>query len=112
MQPSTAKLRKLSDEDYAATLAQPMSPASLESTDIPYAWDYIISMPGDAFEGYRFHSTTFEAFRTPDGHFEHVLVPTTGTAFYIAIVFDRFNQSVVGHYFTLRSRYETPVAST
>lgn len=72
-------------------------------TDDPDAavdiWPYVGSIPEGDLKGASFEVGAVElVYRSSDGQFDHVLVPTSRTNVYLVIVVSRPTRSIAGHH--------------
>src|SRR5205823_1065423 len=98
--------RKLSGDEIVAMRVLPLE--AVADQDLPAIWDtlgdayeYVIGMPDDAWEGHRFYSTRADVFYSADGRYEHDCFPTIheDTMPFLVVLRDRNTQAVLGHYF-------------
>ncbi|MCW1926660.1 hypothetical protein OKA05_29170 [Luteolibacter arcticus] len=92
-------MKQLDDAAFRATFGEPMVPVT-DDEEPPFDfWDYFEEIPEDDFEGYDCSAGAVDqAWRTPDGRFEHVLVNSEEEAdVFMVVVLDRDAGVVHGH---------------
>lgn len=90
--------RVLSEAEFRATLAAPMQEVTRTATDVLDIWPYVESIPPNDLEAHRVQDGIVEyVYRTPDDHFDHVLIPTNAANVYLVVVVDLVSDRVHGH---------------
>ncbi len=86
--------RRLSDDEFSATFAEPM-------TDVTAGVDigsYVAQVPAADLEGHAVSDRRIErVYHAGDGHFAHVLVATRTPNVFLTVVVDLQAKTVYGH---------------
>ena len=103
--------RLLHDETFHATFAEPMR--SAEGDEGPPCvdiWPYIEAIPGDDLISFSVRGQDVECvWRTGDGRYDHVLIPTHTKNVYLVIVVDLEETRIFGHHvINLNEKYGLP----
>ena len=99
----------LSDAAFHATFnqMQDVTETAESAVDI---WPYVESITGADLDGTSIHERDVESvYRTGDGRFDHVLIPTNYQNVHLVIVVDRLAPTVMGHHLlNLNDKYGLP----
>lgn len=89
---------RLTDDSYRQTFAAPMMRVLGEEAPPFNFWPYFDQIPAMDFEGHDCSAgrVTY-VYREPSGRYEHVLIDSERRDFFMAVVLDRQNLTVVGH---------------
>ncbi len=91
--------RLLAEEEFLATLAEPMKNVTGQERNVLDIWPYADAVPISDLEGHVVHDRFVEyIYRTPDNRFDHVLVMTKTKNVYLAVVVDLEHDAVYGHH--------------
>lgn len=91
-------MKKLSEAEYLATLAEPMKRLSSDSAAPFDVWDYFDAIPQSDFEHHDCSagSVTY-VWEHPTGSFQHVLVDSEDKNVFMVLVLDIASHTVLGH---------------
>lgn len=96
--PAPFQLRRLSEDAFRATLAEPMRRVAPDSGRPFDFWPYFDAIPTEDFAGHDCSAGRVDhVFRHPDGVLEHVLVSSEHRDIFMVLVIDRRARRVVGH---------------
>ena len=104
-------MRLLDDASFPATFGDRMRDVageeSIEPVDI---WPYVDGIPRDDVRPFEIAGQDVEhVYRTSDGRFDHVLIPTKTKSVYLAVVIDLAAKSVYRHHvLNLNEKYGLP----
>lgn len=100
-------LRKLGDEEFESLMILPFQLLRCDPNEIPTCClIYIMAMTSQETEGCRFLSTSARVFRMSGGCIDHFLFGTKEPPNWIAIVYSRTKDFVIGHRVVLYDKYE------
>jgi hypothetical protein len=101
-------MKALSEAEYLDTMRSPMRDVTTEPGDVIDIWPYIesvaleVGLPPSVLQ----HQFVEYVYRTFDGAFDHVLVPTGKKNIFVAVIVCRTEFSVHGHYLLdLKEKY-------
>jgi len=94
----SVKLPLLSEQEFKATLAEPMQQLDKE-TEPPFVfWPYFDAIPAADFCDHDCSDGAVDVvYRNPTGRYEHVLVRSDDTNVFMVLVLDRSEGVVLGH---------------
>ena len=93
-------MKALSEAEYLDTMRSPMRDVTTEPGEVIDIWPYIGSVASEA----RLPPSVIQdelveyVYRTSDGAFDHVLVPTGKKNIFLAVIVSRTESSIHGHY--------------
>ena len=89
----------MTESDFKATMRDPMVDVTAEPGSVIDIWPYVagvaaeVSLPALVLE----KELVETVYRSGDGKFDHVLLPTEEKNRYVVVVVDRTNAVVAGH---------------
>ena len=92
------------------TIVRPVHKLTEVEPDEVEVWPYVERIPAKDFRGYSIEGNDVECvFRGNDGHYDHVLIPTTTSNTYLIVIVDRRANEVLGHHVLHRNDlYDLP----
>lgn len=92
------KTRRLTEDDFKATMTPKMHNVQDSATDVLDIWPYVHLVPSDDLEGHVIYEPFFDGVhRTEDDRFDHVLVMTKTKNVYLVVVVDLASDDFHGH---------------
>ncbi len=93
------KLKKLSHEEYQATLQAPMLDVTLTVEPVLDIWPYVEAVPEADLAGYFLADGLVEhVYQHPSKELLHVLVSTDDSDVFLAVIVDSGKPKIIGHY--------------
>jgi len=90
-------MKRLSEAEYLATLAEPMKRVP-EETNAPFDfWEYFDAIPKSDFENNEDIGSVTYVWNHPDGRYQHVLIDCTDPNVFMTLVLDLTTKCVLGH---------------
>jgi hypothetical protein len=90
--------RRLTEDEFKATMTAPMHDVTESPTEILDIWQYVPSVPSSDLEGHSIYDRFVEVvYRSEDDRFDHVLVMTRTKNVYLAVVVDLAHDLIYGH---------------
>ena len=97
--------RLLDPATVLSTIVHPMRRLSEVPRDEIEVWPYVDELPDDPTDG----NDVECVYRSADGRWDHVLIPTEVDPMYLVVVVDVVRNEVLGHHvLTLNDQYGVP----
>jgi len=103
---------RLDEAAYRATFRPPMRDVTEDAEPAVDVWTYVHAIPMPELGDIRYRDGEVEhVYRSDDGQFDHVLVPTFTANVYVAVIVSRLESSIRGHHILDLNRLYQPEAS-
>ena len=90
--------RRLSKDEYLATLAHPMRDVRNSAESFVDVEPYLKEIPESEWNGHKLASRIPErVYLSPEGRYEHYLIPTTSTNVFMVVIADNLWRGFHGH---------------
>lgn len=101
---------QLEEKAFLATMGEPMKNVTANPEAVVDIWPYVGQIPKADMRGFVIQDGVVEyVYRTPDGRFDHVLIPTLTQNVYLVLVISRTQATVYGHLpLNLNEKYGLP----
>ncbi|HEY4117759.1 MAG TPA: hypothetical protein VGM56_07890 [Byssovorax sp.] len=97
MPEQAATTRALSAWEFEDTCVAPMRDVTSAPRPPVPLWQYVGAVPEGELEGHGLCDAVEQVFRSADGRFDHVAVPTGSIDVFLVVVIDNQRSRVVGH---------------
>ena len=100
--------RLLDPDTVLSTFVHPMRRLGEVPRDEIEVWPYVDALPFDPTDG----NDVECVYRSADGRWDHVLIPTAVTPHYLVVIVDVERNEVLGHHeLTLNDQYGVPASA-